>query len=601
MIYFDHAATSLGKPECVIEAVAQAMRTMGNPGRGSHAAALAAARTIYGTRKKLADFFGMYDTPESSAAERVIFTANATEGLNLVIKGLLDPGDHVITTVLEHNSVLRPLYEMEEKGVELTVLSCDARGYISLEELEAKVQEHTRAVICTHASNVTGNVNDIRKIGTICEKYNLYFILDAAQTAGSIAIDMKQDKVSALVFTGHKGLCGPQGTGGVCLAPGIKPRPLKSGGSGTHSFDRGQPQALPEALEAGTLHVHGIAGLSAALSFLTEAGGTERMHRQATEVFRVFCCGIRSIPGIRVLGDAQMQDGHIPLISLNVADIDAGEIADRLFEEYGIAVRAGVHCAPLLHRALGTAGQGAVRFSFSSANTAEEANAASSALAAIAKSYRGRVISYVGAGGKTGSIKADAAAFAKEGKKVLITTTTKMADADVREYAVAEIAAQLLEQPEQRYEDIVREVKAIFKKTSICAVGRRLDGEMQEQKFTMPPLPLLERLLYEADVILIEADGAAHKQIKAPETWEPVVLPFTDEVAVVMGAAAVGHKVKDVCHRETKVLEILSCDAAHRLTRSDLTKLMEEGYEKPVREKYPFMEFRKIYYQGDGR
>ena len=214
----------------------------------------------------------MKDGEQSLGAERVVFTMNATESLNIVLKGLLHPGDHVITTEMEHNSVLRPLYELEEKGIGVTIVFCEKNGTISCEKIKQAIGKNTKAIVCTHASNVTGDGNDIAQIGTLCEKYNLYFILDASQTAGTIEIDMEQNHISAICFTGHKGLFGPQGTGGIALADGVCVKPLLSGGSGVHSFERKHPMELPAALEAGTLNGHGIAGLHAALDWIKKTG-----------------------------------------------------------------------------------------------------------------------------------------------------------------------------------------------------------------------------------------------------------------------------------------------------------------------------------------
>lgn len=601
MIYMDHAATSLGKPDCVAESVKAAILTLGNPGRGAHAASLAASRMVYTARKRLASFFHMEDAPDTAAADRVIFTANATESLNVAIKGMLNPGEHVITTEMEHNSVLRPLYEMEKTGVELTILSCDEKGRITCAQIEQAIRKNTRAVICTHASNVTGNVNNIQEIGLLCRKYNLHFILDASQTAGVLDIDMTACGISVLCFTGHKGLLGPQGTGGMCLAPGVFVRGMKSGGSGVHSFETAHPQKLPTALEAGTLNGHGIAGLSAAVDFISH-NGIQNIREKEWRLAVTFYRGIKKIPGIRILGDTQSfendekngEAAHVSIVSFTIAGIDSGEICDRLLEEYGIEVRAGVHCAPLIHQRLCTAGQGAVRFSFSYSNTEDEVEQAAAAVREIAASYRGKVISYVGAGGKTGSLLKEAHAFADSGKKVLIATTTKMACREIKAYPYVE-ASGVAEK------EIIYEINTIFHNDNICVAGSKdvEDMENGEQKFSAIPLNLLAALTYEADVILIEADGAAHMAAKAPEQWEPVVPYFTDETVIVMGLHAVGRKLEDVCHRKRKVMELLACDGGHIMTRKDLERLMEEGYERPLHHQYKDMAFRKIYNQKE--
>ena len=377
MIYFDNAATTLRKPQCVIEAVTEAMCSMGNSGRGVHDGALSAARTIYDTRAALAKLFG------AEGPERIAFTANSTEALNMAIKGLLAPGDHVITTALEHNSVLRPLYELEDRGMELTILPADTLGNICCEDFEKEIRPTTRAIVTTHGSNLTGNLLDIEKIGSIARAHGLTYIVDASQTAGVFDIDVQRMNIDILCFTGHKGLLGPQGTGGLYVREGIEIRPLLSGGSGVQTYLRSHPPQMPTVLEAGTLNGHGIAGLGAAVKYLQETGlDTIRQKEQA--LMRAFYEAVRQIPGITVYGDFSSMD-RCAIVSMNVRDYDSGEVSDALSEEYGIATRPGAHCAPLMHRALGTVDQGAVRFSFSHFNTEEEIKIAVSALQELAQ------------------------------------------------------------------------------------------------------------------------------------------------------------------------------------------------------------------------
>ena len=273
MIYMDSSATSFLKPPQVEEAVCRAFHTMGNAGRGAHAATLGAARMIYDTREKLAELFHIREP------FRIAFTSNATESLNIAIGGLVRPGDHAITTACEHNSVLRPLYVKESQGASLTILDADEKGRIAYEKLEQVRQEHTRAVVITHASNLTGNVTDLARVSAFTRKYGILLIVDASQTAGSIPIDVEKMGVDVLCFTGHKGLMGPQGTGGIYVREGISITPLKVGGSGIHSFDKTHPADMPTALEAGTANGHGIAGLNAALDFLKETG-VEAVHQK---------------------------------------------------------------------------------------------------------------------------------------------------------------------------------------------------------------------------------------------------------------------------------------------------------------------------------
>lgn len=376
MIYFDNAATSLHKPETVIKAVTEAMTSLGNASRGAHSAALGSNRMVYETRELLAELFHIDDP------SRIAFTMNATESLNIAIAGIFRPEDHVITTVLEHNSVLRPLYRMEESGTEVSFLQADKKGNISYEELENAIRPNTRAVICTHASNLTGNVLDLEKIGEICEKHRLLFLVDASQTAGIIPIDVRKMKISVLCFTGHKGLLGPQGTGGIYVAPEINIRPLIVGGSGVQSYLKTQPDEMPARLEAGTLNAHGIAGLHAALSYIIEKG-VEQIYQEEHEKTDYFYRMIRNIPDIHIYGDPEAEL-HAPIIALNIGDYDSAQVADELMEAYGIAIRAGAHCAPLMHQALGTQKQGAVRFSFSQFNTREELDAGIQALRELA-------------------------------------------------------------------------------------------------------------------------------------------------------------------------------------------------------------------------
>lgn len=376
MIYFDNAATTMQKPACVVQAVAEAMCSLGNSGRGVHSGALSASRIIYDTRAALAQLFG------AESPERIAFTANSTESLNIAIKGVLNPGDHVITTALEHNSVLRPLFELEDRGVELTILPADAMGNILYEDFEKEIRPNTKAIVTTHGSNLTGNLLNIQQIGSIARKHGLIYIVDASQTAGVFPIDVQQMHIDILCFTGHKGLLGPQGTGGIYVREGTEVRPLLSGGSGVQTYLRSHPPQMPTALEAGTLNGHGIAGLGAAIRYLQETG-LDVIRKKEQELMRMFYDQVREIPGITVYGDFTARD-RCAIVSLNIRDYDSGEVSDALSDRYGIATRPGAHCAPLMHKALGTVQQGAVRFSFSHYNTIEEINIAVSALRELA-------------------------------------------------------------------------------------------------------------------------------------------------------------------------------------------------------------------------
>lgn len=377
MIYMDNAATTMQKPPQVAEAVVRAMGTLGNAGRGASEASLGAARVIYETREQLCRLFHGEDP------RQIVFTSNATESLNTVIGGLIDPEDHVITTAMEHNSVLRPLYACGQTGTEVTILGCDEKGNISYEKLEAAIRENTKAIICTHGSNLTGNLNDAKKIGAIAKKYGVLFVLDASQTAGHVPIDVQEMQIDVLCFTGHKGLLGPQGTGGMYVRPEVQIRPLKRGGSGIDTYNKNHPPQMPTALEAGTLNGHGIAGLNAALYYIEETG-LETIGNLALERMWRFYDGVSRIPGVTVYGDFSQKD-RCPIVSLNVRDYDSAEVSDELLMTYGITTRPGGHCAPLMHEALGNVEQGAVRFSFSHYNTEAEVEDAIRAIREIAE------------------------------------------------------------------------------------------------------------------------------------------------------------------------------------------------------------------------
>ena len=377
MIYLDNAATTVRKPPCVAEAVASALTSLGNASRGAHEGALSANRLLYRTRGKLAKLFGC------PKPEQVIFTANSTEALNIAICGTLRAGDHVITTALEHNSVLRPLYRLNrERGVALSFVQADGQGCVDYRDFERLIRPDTRAIACTHGSNLTGNRLDIGRIGEIARAHGILFILDASQTAGATPIDMAKSGVSLLCFTGHKSMMGPQGTGGLCINGNIDVEPLKVGGTGVQSYLETQPREYPTRLEAGTLNGHGIAGLSAAADFIAQTG-VDAIHAREIGLARRFYEGVIGIPGVRVYGDFSTWD-RCPIVSLNVGDVDSALVCDALTRDYDIATRAGAHCAPLMHRALGTEKQGAVRFSFGFFNTEAETDAAIGAVREIA-------------------------------------------------------------------------------------------------------------------------------------------------------------------------------------------------------------------------
>ena len=376
MIYLDNAATTLQKPQCVIDAVVRAMNSMGNAGRGAHNNSLSASRVVYDTRCKIAKLFGC------KRPDHVVFTCNSTEALNIALNGIFSPGDHVITTDLEHNSVLRPLYRLEKEGViTLDFVPADRMGRPDYSAFESLIRPETRAIVCTHASNLTGNMIDIARVGKIAHGKGLLFVVDASQTAGAVPIDMEEMNIDILCFTGHKGLMAPQGTGGLCIRDGVEIRPFKVGGSGVHSYDKEQPSPYPTRLEAGTLNAHGIAGLSAAIDYVNQIG-VENIRNHENALMRRFYEGVSAMEGITVYGD--FETPRTAVVTINIGDEDSSMISDVLFEDYEIATRPGAHCAPRMHEALGTTEQGAVRFSFSWFNTEADVDAAIQAVRELA-------------------------------------------------------------------------------------------------------------------------------------------------------------------------------------------------------------------------
>ena len=377
MIYLDNAATTLVKPPQVIDAVVKAMGTMGNCSRGTHEEALSAARVVYSARERIAKLFNC------PRADHVVFTANSTEALNIAISGIIGEGDEAVSTDLEHNSVLRPLYRLEaERNVKLSFAAADRQGNIDYAQLASLITPKTRAVVCTHASNLTGNMLDIARIAKLVHQNGALMIVDASQSAGCIPIDMQAMGIDVLCFTGHKGLMGPQGTGGICVKEGIEIRPFKVGGSGVQSYSRTHPAEYPTRLEAGTLNGHGIAGLGAAAKFISETG-VENIHAKERSLMLRFYEGVKNIEGVTVYGD--FTKDKTAIVALNIRDYESGEVSYELSQGYGIATRPGAHCAPRMHKALGTAEVGAVRFSFSFYNTEEEIDEAVRAVAELAK------------------------------------------------------------------------------------------------------------------------------------------------------------------------------------------------------------------------
>ena len=372
MIYLDNAATTRIKPKVVVEAVAEALTTLGNAERGTHSASLGASRTVFSTRMKLAKFFN------AEGPSNIVFTMNATESLNIAIKGILEKGDAVITTCLEHNSVLRPLYQLRDEGVELSFVSADKLGRPNYEEFESLIKPNSKAIISTAGSNLTGNLVDIKRVGEIAKKHGLIFVVDASQTAGVFPIDVKELNIDILCFTGHKGLLGPQGTGGIYVRDGVEVKPYLSGGTGVQTYNEHQPAEMPTRLEAGTLNGHGLAGLDAAIDYINEFG-MQTIHDKEMSLMWRFYNGVKDIEGVKIYGDFDVKD-RCPIVSINLSDYESGAVSDELANRFEIATRPGGHCAPLMHKALGTVDQGAVRFSFSHFNTEEEVDTAINAV-----------------------------------------------------------------------------------------------------------------------------------------------------------------------------------------------------------------------------
>lgn len=357
MIYCDNSATTLIKPQAVGEAVKYAINNFGNPHRSFNEAALLAAREIYHTREELARLVKLDDPL------KVAFTSSATESLNMLIYGLINETDHVITTVFDHNAILRPLYNA---NCELSFLGLNAKGDLAYDTLPALVQDNTKAIICTHASNVTGDVIDVKVLYDFCKKHNLLFILDVSQSLG--ALEVNCDMADILCFTGHKSLFGPQGTGGIISKNEIKlKRVIKTGGAGGNSFAKLHSLVMPDTFEVGTLNAHSIYGLQKGVAYVNNKGLKEIMTYEK-ELVSYFRQELMKIPGIKIYGNYE-SDKRAPVVALNYRDVYSYELAEKLYDKYQIATRAQTHCAPALHEFFGTEKQGMVRFSFSCFNT----------------------------------------------------------------------------------------------------------------------------------------------------------------------------------------------------------------------------------------
>jgi cysteine desulfurase family protein len=373
MIYLDNAATTYPKPSSVYKNVMKAMKEYGaNPGRGSHAMAIKGAKVIYETRELLAELFNLDDPM------KVIFTFNATDSLNIAIKGILNNGDHVVTTEMEHNSVLRPIKELEKYGIENTIVKCSKDGTVNLNHIENAIKDNTKLIVTTHVSNLTGTIFPIKEIGNISKKHRLLYLVDASQSAGVLDIDLKSFNIDFLAAPGHKGLLGPQGTGILLINNDIELKQLKEGGTGSQSNSFEQPNFYPDKLEAGTHNLPGIAGLNSGVKYILNKG-TKSIYSHEKYLLDIFIKELRKNAKIIIYGPESIED-RIGVVPINIQGIDSSEVANILDGKYNVAVRPGLHCAPLAHKAIGTEKLGAVRFSVGPFNKESDIMAAVKAL-----------------------------------------------------------------------------------------------------------------------------------------------------------------------------------------------------------------------------
>ncbi len=378
-IYLDNAATSWPKPECVYQAVDKFNRRVGaSPGRGSHSRTVAAGQMLLQTREDLAELFNIEDS------SRIVFTGNVTMAINIGLKGLLKPGDHVVTSSMEHNAVARPLYALQEKGVEVTIVQCAPDGSLDPCYIEQAITERTRLVCLLHASNLTGTIMPIDAVGEIAHRKGVLFMVDAAQSAGVLPVDVEKQKIDILAFTGHKGLLGPQGTGGLYIRPGLEVSSFIEGGTGSLSEQVYQPDFMPDKFESGTPNTPGIAGLGAGVAFIQKTG-IDKVHRHEQELTDALIQGLKDIEGVIIYGPQDYKQ-RTAVVSFNIEERDCGEVSMLLDQNYGILCRSGLHCAPLAHRTLGTLKAGACRISPGLFNTIEDIEKVVQAVYEIANS-----------------------------------------------------------------------------------------------------------------------------------------------------------------------------------------------------------------------
>jgi cysteine desulfurase family protein len=378
MIYLDNAATSFPKPSAVYEEVLNCMRNYAaNPGRGSYEMSVKAALKIMETREEICQLFNI------TSPFNLIFTGNSTEALNIGIKGVLEKGDHVISTVIEHNSVLRPLHSLIKSGVEVTLVNVDKAGYLNIKDIKEEIKKNTKMIIINHASNVLGSVQDIKNIGNFSKINGIIFMVDASQSAGVIPIDVERDHIDLLAFSGHKGLLGPQGTGCLFIRKGIKLKNFNEGGTGSNSHFMVQPDFLPDQFESGTLNTPGIAGLCEGIKFIKRVG-VDNIQKCEKELISYLLEELKKLSYVKIYGSHSVKQ-RSPVLSFNMEGIDASIIGEQLNEE-GIAVRTGYHCAPLIHDVIGTEYAGTVRVSPGYFNTFEDIE---KLLVAILRIYKG--------------------------------------------------------------------------------------------------------------------------------------------------------------------------------------------------------------------
>ena len=378
MIYLDNAATTFPKPRQVYEAVLDCMENYGaNPGRAGHKLAMRAGREIYECRENIAKLLNV-SNPMS-----IVFTHNATDSLNLAIKGVVKSGDHIITTSIEHNSVIRPIKALEKNGVENTIVKCDRYGHLDPNDIKKAIKPNTKLIVTTHASNVCGTIVDIESVGNIAKENNVLYLVDASQTLGVYDIDIQKINVDMIAAPGHKCLLGPQGTGMLYIRDGLEVNILKEGGTGSNSEDLFQPNMMPDRYESGTHNTPGIAGLNAGVKFILETG-IDKIRKHEEELCEYMLTKLTEVPNIKIYGPLDSKK-RAAVISINIGDIDSGEITFILDDMYEIATRSGIHCSPLAHKTLGTLRQGTVRFSLGYFNTKDDIDKAVEALKEIEK------------------------------------------------------------------------------------------------------------------------------------------------------------------------------------------------------------------------